>query len=126
MIAFNFEKFTGQATKKVVGVTKVYLSADPSIADQGEVTLNKGETLYVTVDAGSQGSRGIITLYDMNSAKARRVKTVELTGCGSQQCKPGVIGTAKINIYYNWEGRYCVTVKDLGTNKDVQSCFTVR
>lgn len=124
VIAFNFEKLTGQATKRVI-VTKIYLSSDSDIADQGEVSLNKGAPLYLTVDAGSKGSSGTVTVYDMNAVKAKRIQTTELTNCGRTQCKPGVVGIARINMYYNWEGRYCATVKDLATNKEVQSCFTV-
>lgn len=125
VIAFNFEKFTGQATTKMTS-TKLYLSTDPEIADQGEVTLNKGDILYITVDPGTKGSYGIVTIYDVNSVRERRIQTVELQNCATKQCKPGVIGTATQNIYYNWEGRYCARVKDLGTKKEVQSCFTVR
>lgn len=125
VIAFNFEKFTGQATKRT-STTKIYLSSNPEIADEGAVSLDKGDYLYITVDAGSKGSYGIVTLYDTNSARERRIQTVELKNCATKQCKPGVLGTARVNVYYNWEGRYCARVKDLGSNKEVQSCFTVR
>lgn len=125
VVAFNFEKLTGQATKKVESVTKVYLSTDPDIADQGALVVNKGDTVYLTVDAGARGSSGTVVLYNMNAAKERRVKTMDLVGCGSS-CKVGTLGTAKVGMYYNWEGRYCVRVKDSGTGKDVQNCFTVR
>ncbi|MFH1210839.1 MAG: hypothetical protein V1645_02890 [archaeon] len=124
VIAFNFEKFTGQATTNIAQ-TKLYLSADPEIADQGEIAVNKGQAIYITVDTGSKGSSGTVIIYDVNSAKQRRVLTTELKNCSPNQCKAGVIGTGKISAYYNWNGKYCATVKDIVTRKDVKSCFTV-
>lgn len=123
VIAFNFEKFTGQVTK--AATTKVYLSADPDIADQGQITVNKGDTIYFTVNPGSKGSSGLVTVYDANAAHIRRIQTVELDNCGDY-CKAGVIGTGKVNVYYNWEGKYCAGVKDTATGKEVQNCFNVR
>jgi hypothetical protein len=125
VVAFNFERFTGQAVRNIAP-TKLYLSANPDIADQGSVTVNKGDPVYITVDAGSKGSSGTVVVYDMNTAKQRRVLTTELKNCSPGQCKSGVIGIGKISAYYNWQGKYCATVKDLATKKDIQSCFTVR
>jgi len=105
--------------------TKVYVSADPEIADQGQVTVNKGDNVYFTVDPGSKGCDGMLTIYDMNAARERRVQTVELKNCGNY-CKPGVLGTGKVNVYYNWQGKYCASAKDTATGKEVQNCFNVR
>ncbi len=125
VIAFNFEKFTGQAIKKT-SVTKLYVSADPNIADQGEITVDRGDEIYFTVDAGSKGSNGLVIVYDMNGARERRIQSLEIVNCGSNLCKAGTIGTVRSNVYYNWEGKYCARVRDVATKKDVQSCFRVR
>lgn len=122
LIAFNLEKFTGHTTR--ISTTKLYLSADPEVADQGEVAVNKGDELYITVDPGSYGCARTVTIYDVNSINERRVKALELKNCGSQ-CNQGIIATGNINVYYNWEGKYCARVKDLGSGEEVQSCFSV-
>lgn len=122
MIAFNLEKFTGHATK--ISETKIYLSADPEIADQGDVVVDKGSSLYITADPGSSGCSKAVTIYDVNSIREIRVKTYDLN-CGAQ-CNPGIIASGNINVYNNWEGKYCARVKDYASGNEVQSCFTVR
>lgn len=87
---------------------------------------DKGSYVYITVDAGNKGSSGTVTVYDMNGMRERRVKTLDLSNCGTSQCKSGIIGTAKLNVYYNWQGKYCARVKDMATKNEVQNCFTVR
>lgn len=124
VVAFNFEKFTGQAAKNVQP-TKIYISSDPDIVDLGSVTVSPGDDVYVTVDAGSKGSYGTVYIYDVNTARQKRVVSRELTNCGPTMCRSGVIGTAKIDVYSNWKGKYCATVQDLATKKNIQSCFTV-
>ncbi len=125
VIAFNFEKFTGQAVKKT-SVTKLYVSADPNIADQGEIAVTKGDEIYFTVDSGSKGSAGLVVIYDMNGAREKRIQSLEVSNCGTSLCKAGTIGTVRSNVYYSWKGKYCARIRDIATNKDVQSCFTVR
>ncbi|MEM4266807.1 MAG: hypothetical protein QW404_02010, partial [Candidatus Nanoarchaeia archaeon] len=112
-------------TGRSFSTTKLYLSADPDIADQGEVAVDKGNKIYITVDPGNEGSSATIYIYDVNAVKEKRVKSVELETC-STICKHGIIATATITASSNWKGKYCARIKDIGSGQEEQSCFTVR
>lgn len=126
VVFFNFERFTGQATKE--SITKLYVSADPEEMSQTNPVVKKGEYVYFTEMPGKEGGSG--TMYVRSMAEDRKwgpiVRTQVFKNCNSNICRTNQVGTLNFKTYYDWEGKYCGEVTDFATWKTVTACFTVK
>ncbi|MBL7100361.1 MAG: hypothetical protein ISS23_00225 [Nanoarchaeota archaeon] len=126
LIFFNFEKFTGQATK--TDMTNLYVSSKEAVMSESNPVVGKGKYIYFSQIPGTEGGSG--TLYIREMEKGRKwgkiVRTQEFDNCNSRKCNYGVVGDLKFTTYYDWEGQYCGEIKDLATWEKVTTCFTVK
>lgn len=127
LVGLNFEKFTGEATKKA-DMTKLYVSADEDEMDQYNPVVGKGEYIYFTEMPGKEGGSGTLYIRSMSSGRkwGPIVRTQVFKNCNSNKCNPSQVGTLNFKTYFDWEGQYCGEVTDLATWKTVTTCFTVK
>lgn len=126
LVFFNFERFTGEATKEAM--TKLYVSADDEEMEQVNPVIGKGEYVYFTEIPGKEGGSGTLYIREMSSGRkwGPIVRTQVFKNCNSNKCNPSQVGTLNFRTYYDWNGKYCGEVKDLATWKVVTTCFTVK
>lgn len=126
LVFFNFERFTGEATKEAM--TKLYVSSDVEVMSETNPVIGKGEYVYFTEMPGKLGGSG--TLYIRSMSKDRKwgpiVRTQVFKNCNSNKCNPSQVGTLNFKTYYDWAGEYCGEVTDFATWKTVTTCFTVK
>lgn len=125
-VIFNMERFTGKAAAVTTAEPKVYVSANPQITSQEECTVKAGSKVYITVETGSKGIRRTGYLYD-NQGKPLGLASFEFDqNCGGGTCRQNKITWADYKIPTSWNGKYCVKVVELQTNKAVSKCFTAQ
>lgn len=135
VVFFNFEKFTGQATRPIEE-SKVYVSSSEYIKSEPNLMLKAGETVYVTVDVGSEGIYRNLRIADNNRGGAItggpevELNSDSIQGCGGNRCsapRPGEtkLVTGSYKTWNSWEGEYCAMVYDLAVEDHIGTCFTV-
>lgn len=117
--------YTGQIIKTKEKVTKLDISSKKTIVKEENLVLKPGDMLYVTVETGYKGSNNRVYLYKISDVKKRRATNIVLRKCPNI-CLSGKVSDGEFRIPLDWSGKYCAAIIDLGTNKEVESCFNVK
>jgi len=123
VVAINLGPTGKAVSKQGITLTKLYVSADPSVINQDSPVVNAGSFVYITVEAGTDVDKEIKII---NKKTGLRVTDRTLKGCGGVDCDPGEVGTTKYRTSTSWNGEYCVIAKHRKLDKEWQACFTVQ
>ena len=126
VVAFNFERFTGQATAvktppKVA--PKIYLSSNAYLSEQ-EPVIKAGNRLYVTVETGDLGIKKSGAIYDASRKKIANLAFTQ--NCGGNMCRPKRTTAIRYQVPSGWKGKYCARITEVSTEKITEKCFTVQ
>jgi hypothetical protein len=126
VVAFNFERFTGQATTVKIPpkvAPKIYLSSNQYLSEQ-DTLIKSGNRLFVTVETGDLGIKKVGAIYD---ASGRRVANLVFSqNCGGNVCRPKRTTAIRYQVPSGWKGGYCTRITEVSTEKITEKCFTVQ
>ncbi|MFH1210840.1 MAG: hypothetical protein V1645_02895 [archaeon] len=125
VVAFNFERFTGQAITSSIP-PKIYLSASPTVTNQENCTITAGNRLFVTVETGDKGIKRNGLIYDGKRTSRKLANLMFDPNCGGNVCRPKKVTWIRYAIPNGWKGPYCVRVVESSTNKITEKCFEVK
>ena len=127
-VAFAFSGFTGAVSKSrdEKRISTVCVSSDPDVACEKDTRVSSGDSIYITVQTGSEGTSNVLGFYDKNAPTYKRRATTTLDeGCGGTSCRNDRITTKSYKIPVDWSGRFCARVFDRATGKQVEDCFFI-
>lgn len=129
LVLSNFGVITGQVPRaKTEKLSKVYLSTSEDIVDVPSLSVKQGALVYVTIETGSEGIWNRVSFYKGIEGVRKREAMLTLVdnGCGGNYCDQNTVVSGSYKIGADWDGTYCVSVKDRAVNKEVEKCFEVK
>lgn len=129
LVLSNFGVITGQVPRaNIEKLSKVYLSTSEDIVDVPSLSVKSGSLVYVTIETGSEGIWNRVSFYRGIEGVRKReaMLTLTTTGCGGNYCDQNKVVSGSYKIGSDWDGTYCVSVKDRAVNKEVEKCFEVK
>jgi len=124
ILALNFESTGKTVLTKSSGLTKVYVSSNPTVINQENPKINAGDYIYITVESGSNSVNKEVKIIKKDTGL--RVTEKSIKGCEGISCDREEIGTASYKTPTSWYGDYCIEIQNRDLNKVWQACFNVQ